>query len=38
MAVKTVEKGDEVQITFTGKYQTKLGKGYKFEVAVKRNN
>jgi hypothetical protein len=38
MAVKPVEKGDEVQITYTGRYQTKLGKGYRFEVAVKRNN
>lgn len=37
MAVRPVEKGDEVQITYTGKYTTKQGKGYRFEVAVKRN-
>jgi hypothetical protein len=37
MAVKPVEVGDELQITYIGRYEAKLGQGYKFEVAVKRN-
>lgn len=38
MAVRPVKVGDAVQITFVGTYSTKLGKGYKFDVAVARSD
>lgn len=38
MAVQPVKVGDAIQITFVGTYKTKLGKGYKFEVAVARSD
>jgi hypothetical protein len=37
MSVKPVEVGDEVKITYVGKYKTEKGTGFKFDVAVKRN-
>ncbi|MFO8022254.1 MAG: hypothetical protein R6U65_07295 [Perlabentimonas sp.] len=38
MAIKPVQVNDGVRITFVGKYKTKIGEGYKFEVAVARKS